>query len=399
MERPLLLLAALLAMAACTADRASTSETPRSPTSTAVENSVDVEPLFRVDLDGAVAANIATNGTDSPVVAWITVDHVIASALDPIAGELAEPREVDGGVAPIAHPIERPAIAVRSDGSVDIAFTSVQGSGASVFYSAGGSEPEAISGTPQMETNLVHVTLVDDSPVLAWLEASTLSVGLEEGDMISERELVDDQTCDCCNPVPALAGDALVISYRDFEMVDGEIVRDVVAVASTDGGDTYGDVVPVADDHWFITGCPFSGPSSVVVGDDLVVAWMDGRQSVHPGQQTSSIWVDRSSDGGSTFGPDLEVTGEGLNRWPVMAVDGQGVIHLVWETAGPEGGLSYATSADDGRTFRVRDALVTRSTGDGGAPTSPSVVVHDDLLIVTWTTTSGRGHVGAWRIG
>lgn len=396
--KPLLILLVLCAVTGCAGDSADTADMAQPSTSMPAEGGIELEPLFQTELDGAVAANVATNGSDPPVVAWITADHVMASTLDLAVGELVETREVDGGVVPIAHPIERPAVAVRSDGSVDIAFTSFRGSGASVFHARNGSQPVVISGDPRVETNLVHVTLVDDDPVLAWLEASTLSVGITESGTIGERELVDDETCDCCNPVPAMAGDALVVSYRDFDTVDGEVVRDVVAIASTDGGDSFGEVVAVADDHWFITGCPFSGPSSVVIGDELIVAWMDGRQSVHPDQETSSIWVDRSSDGGATFGTDVEVTGNGLNRWPVMGVDDDGIVHMVWETAGADGGLSHATSSDGGRTFRVQDLLVTRSSGDGGAPTSPSVAIHDDLLLVTWTT-SGVGHVGVWRIG
>ena len=392
------LLLTALAAAGCGNGPTGTSETSGSSTTHAAGNTSQPEPLFQTVLDGAVAVNVSTNGTDSPVVAWITADHVMTANLDLVTGDLTEPSEVDGGVHPIAHPIERPALAVRSDGTVDIAFTSFEGTGASVYYSFGGSGPEVVSGEPQMETNLVHVTLVDDSPVLAWLEDSTLSVGVGSNNAISETELVDDLTCDCCNPVPAMAGGSLVVSYRDFDHVDGEIVRDVVAIASTDGGASFGSPVPVADDHWFLTGCPFSGPSAVVVDDELVVAWMDGRQSVHPDQQSSSIWVDRSSDGGSTYGADLEVTGEGLNRWPVMTVDGNETIHLVWETAGPDGGLSYATSSDGGHSFHVEEPLVTRSAGDDGAPTSPSVAVHDDLLIVTWTN-SGVGRVAAWRIG
>ena len=396
--KPLLIFLVGISLAGCAGDRGDTQETAQPSTSMAVEEKIELQPLFQSELDGAVAANVATNGTDSPVVVWITADHVMASTLDLTAGELVETREVDGGVVPIAHPIERPAVAVRGDGSVDIAFTSFQGSGASVFYVGNGSQPVVISGDPKVETNLVHVALVDDSPVWAWLEASTLSVGITGSGTVTERELVDDETCDCCNPVPTMAGDALVISYRDFDTVDGEIVRDVVAIASTDGGDSFGEVVAVADDHWFIAGCPFSGPSSIVIGDELIVAWMDGRQSVHPDQQTSSIWVDRSSDGGATFGTDVEVTRDGLNRWPVMGVDDNGIVHMVWETAGADGGLSYATSSDDGRTFQVRDLLVSRSPGDGGAPTSPSIAIQEDLLIVTWAT-SGVGHVGVWRIG
>ena len=398
MRWSILLLAVSLTAACANAGPSDATVSSSMSTTTSGDIGVGPEPVFEADLDGAVAANVATNGTDSPAVAWITADHVMVAGLDVATGELVELAEIDGGVTPIAHPIERPAVAVHADGTVDVAFTSFQGSGATVYYTTGGSEPEAISGDPEMETNLVHVTLVDDSPVLAWLEDSTLSVAFQSNDTISETELVDDSTCDCCNPVPAMAGGSLVVSYRDFDMVDGEIVRDVVAIPSNDGGASFQQAVPVADDHWFLSGCPFSGPSSVVVDEELIVAWMDGRQSVHPDQQSTSIWVDRSDDGGSTFGDDLEVTGEGLNRWPVMAVDRNETIHLVWETAGPDGGLSYATSSDAGRAFQLREHLVTRSDGDDGAPTSPSVVVHDDLLIVTWTN-SGVGRVAAWRIG
>lgn len=396
MRAPRLLLTGLVMVGCAAGEPTDTAETAQ-PSSTAVGSPIGPDLVFEVEVAGAVAINVAGNATDDPVVAWITPDHVMTAALDVADGELIGASSIDGGVTPIAHPIERPAVAVRSDGTVDVAFTSLQGSGASVYHTTRDSSPEVISGEPQPETNLVHMTLVDDRPVLSWLENSTLSVALEATGAIAETELVDDLTCDCCNPVPAMAGGSLVVSYRDFDMVDGEIVRDVVAIGSTDGGSSFETPVAVADDHWFLSGCPFSGPSSVVVEDDLVVAWMDGRQSVHPDQQTTSIWVDRSSDAGATFGTDLEVTGEGVNRWPVMALDAAGAIHLVWETAGPDGGLSYATSLDGGRSFRLEELLVGRSSGDNGAPTSPSALVHHDLLIVTWTDSVG-GHVAAWQI-
>lgn len=142
-----------------------------------------------------------------------------------------------------------------------------------------------------------------------------------------------------------------MVSYRDLDTVDGQIVRNAAVVRSIDGGQTFEPAVKVADDDWFIDGCPFTGPSAVNVEGTMVLAWMDARQSSHPDQAASSIWVDRSTDGGANFGADLEVVGEGRHRWPSMAVDDAGVIHLVWETEGPDGGLSYSWSDDAGRSF------------------------------------------------
>ncbi|MFZ0014222.1 MAG: sialidase family protein [Acidimicrobiia bacterium] len=355
-------------------------------------------PVFTSDVPGAVALDIAGNGVSDPTVAWIGPDGVWAATIEISTGVMAPPSDVDMGLEPIVHPIERPAVAVAPDGRVDIAFTSfVEDGAASVFLSQGGSEPEPISGDPEPETNLVHVTLMGGRPVLSWLEDATLSVGVSDGGHITERESVDDRTCDCCNPVPLAVGESLVVAYRDFETVDGQVVRNVAAVSSADGGVSFSDVVPIADDDWFISGCPFSGPDVASVDGELLVAWMDGRQSIHPDQASTSIWVDRSTDGGASFGSDIKVAGEGINRWPVLAVDASSVAYLVWEKSGPEGGLAYASSSDGGHVWQDHGLLVARGDTGSGDPRSPSLIVHDGHLVVTWADSVG-GHVAAWSL-
>jgi len=392
----LLVIAALVSlMAGC----GGASSEPAPSSTVADELVVDLgAPVFTSDVHGAVALGVAGNGMSDPTVAWIGTDGVWTATLDIATGIMGQGSDVSSGVEPIVHPIERPAVAVTPDGRVDIAFTAfVEDGAASVFLSQGGSVPESISGDPEPETNLGHVTLVGGELVLAWLEDSTLSVGVSDAGHIIEKESVDDRTCDCCNPVPIAVGDALVVAYRDWDTVDGQVIRNVAAVGSVDGGGSFGDVVPIADDDWFISGCPFSGPTVALVDGELLVAWMDGRQSVHPDQASTSIWVDRSSDGGRSFGRDVEVVGEGINRWPVLAVDASGVAYLVWERSGPDGGLAYASSSDGGHVWQDHGLLVPREAGDGGDPRSPSSIVHDGHLVVTWADSNG-GHVAAWSL-
>lgn len=394
---PLILAASVVVSAGCGAASVTTTSSG-SPAVESVPVTLLGDPLFVTDLDGAVAVSLASNGDIDPTVAWITTEGVLAAGMDPTTGDLHEVVDVSRDVIPIAHPIERPAVAVHSDGTVDLAFTSFQDDGAaSVFYSADGSNPQPISGVPQHETNLVHMTLVDDSPVLSWLEDSTLSVAVGSGDVLIEHERVDDLTCDCCNPVPIAVAESLVVAFRDFAMADGQIVRNVAAVQSRDGRGSFAPTVAIADDDWFISGCPFSGPAVLAIDGELIVTWMDGRQSAHPDQTSTSIWIDRSTDGGASFGTDLEVTGEGINRWPVLAASEDGVIYLVWETSGMQGGLSYATSVDGGSTFAIHGLLLARAPGDNGAPKSPSVIIHDGYLIVTWADSSS-GHVASWEL-
>lgn len=115
--------------------------------------------------------NVTSNG-DELALGWITHDEVMVARLDPGTGDLAGERAVNGSVTPIAHPIERPALAFRDDGTLDVAFTSLVGGGGSVYLSTDGGEPEPISGPARPETNLVHMTTAPDGSLwMAWLRA------------------------------------------------------------------------------------------------------------------------------------------------------------------------------------------------------------------------------------
>jgi hypothetical protein len=369
-----------------------------STTAAATGAAIASEPDVEISIEGAVAVGVAAASSGSPAVAWVTTEEVHSARLDIEAGELTEDRVVSGSIVPMAHPIERPAVLVRDDGAVDVAFTAPAAGGGSVYVSSDGGAPAVISGPPRPETNLVHmVPSPDGGIVLAWLEDSTLSVASGDEGEIVETEAVDDLTCDCCNSVPVFSGDSLVVGYRDLDTVDGAVTRNVVAVVSHDGGSTFGSPSSIADDDWFIDGCPFSGPSLAVDGDQVYATWMDARQSIHPEQAGSSIWFDRSGDGGVSFGTDVVIDEGGHHTWPSMAVDDSGVIHVVWETQGPDGGLSYSWSDDQGATFSSPVLLVDREDNAGLAAGSPTAVYDDGYLVVTWGDGEG-GHVAAWEI-
>lgn len=353
-------------------------------------------PGFVLTLDDAVAVNLASSGT-TLAVAWTTHDEVRLGTVDVASGGVDDVSVVSGDITPVAHPIERPALNIGPDGDADVAFTSHSDSGTSVYLSRSGERPVVVSGTPRPETNLVHMAYGGDGAILSWLEDSTLSVARDDGSRVVESESVDDSTCDCCNPVPVFTGESLVVVYRDLDRKGSEIVRNVAAVRSVDGGVSFEPPVPVADEDWFLAGCPFTGPAGVDVDGTLVVAWMDARQTVHPDQSGSSIWVDRSDNGGTGFGSDLRVTDDGRHRWPTMAFDDVAKVHLIWETSGVDGGLSYAVSTDTGATFSEPSLLVDRALSGDRAPQSPSVVYHDGHLVLSWAA-GGQGYVAGWDL-
>lgn len=371
------------------------------PDDTAEPTAFDSAPEV-IDVDEAIAINVTGNGSGDPVVSWSADDAVRVARLDLVSMVLGTPIIASGDLVPVGHPIERPAVSVGDDDVVHVAFTSFVGSEGSVFYvdvvGDRPTDPVAISGTPRPETNLVHMTPDDEAPALAWLEDSTLSVALPGVDGTPhEIEAVDDLTCDCCNPVPIRFGDQLTVAYRDQEHTSDGTIRDVYAITSTDGGASFEEPVAVADDHWFLDGCPFSGPAVVHVDDDLLVTWMDARQSLHPDQDGTTIWVDRSTDGGATFGTDLAITDGGIHRWSSLAVDEHGTVHLIWETQATDGGISYSSSTDGGRQFDP-PVLLIPNTDDSGLRRAPSMYAHGDRLLVTWVDRTG-GHLARFTLG
>lgn len=351
-------------------------------------------PIAEVEFDiaAAITINVVSGGEADPVVAWKTDGAVHVALLDMVGHSMAPPVSVHVDAAPFAHPIERPAVVIDDRGVVHVAFTAVAEGGGSVEYrtivDGALALAATLSGEAEPETNLVQLTLSESGPVLAWLEDSTLSVAVPDGSGFVERERVDPLTCDCCDLAPVALGDRVVVAYRDLIREGSDVIRDVNVVSSTDGGESFGEPVLVADDHWFIDACPFTGPTAVDVDGALVVAWMDARQSDFPDQRASSIWVDRSTDGGATFGVDLPVRMGGINRSPRLAVDDEGVVHLVWEVQGLDGGIAYSFSRDVGESFSDPILLVDASEESGPASV-PSIAVHGESLLLTWLDRSG----------
>lgn len=357
-------------------------------------------PEAEFHIPDAITVNVASDGANNAVVAWKSEGAVRVARLDLVDASMTPPLSVHVDAVPFAHPLERPALAVDEDGLIHVAFTAIADGGGSVEYRTVMDETVGsaaiVSGEARPETNLAQITLGAGGPVLAWLEDSTLSVAIADDGGLVEREMVDPLTCDCCDPAPVALGERLVVAYRDLIRDGTDVIRDVNVVSSIDGGESFGEPVLVSDDHWFIDACPFTGPTAVAVDGSLVVAWMDARQSVFPDQRASSIWVDRSTDGGETFGVDLPVGISGINRSPRLAVDDGGVVHLVWEVQGRDGGIAYSSSTDAGQSFSV-PTFVVRADAESGPLSVPSLAVHGRSLVVAWLDRSG-GHVAAYDL-
>ena len=157
---------------------------------------------------------------------------------------------------------------------------------------------------------------------------------------------------------------------------------------SAGGGETYSEPMSISDAGSVQGSVPAVGPDG-----EVYVAWL------HFG--TSSIKLDRSFDGGETFGSDITVTTVNIipsplpptlfrdNSFPTMAVDRSG---------GPYHGNIYIAWANNPSGPDDADILFVRST-DGGTSWSGLIQLNDDDTqndqFFPWISVDSEGVISA----
>ena len=322
------------------------------------------------------------------------------------------PSRINPDAPAVVSPFERPP-ATAAGQAVGVAWLSRDaGPGTSVRYASsrdlgrrfGPSSPVSRSDEP--ETTMVQTAPGTPlAPAVAWLQNGKLMLARsrDAGATFPTVRVVDGQVCECCQPAVAVAGQRLLIAYRNLERDrQGREIRDLYVAASEDGGVTFSKGEPVSDAHWYLDACPVSAPALAREDGRLLVLWMDGRNDPG-GLRRSDIWLAASSDGGKSFSANRRINpaGPGYRRWPDMAVDGEGRVHVVWVTATPRGETLYYTWSDDGGGGFAPPRPLLRSPAQRRSGTIASVsltALPSGRIVLAWVDNLGA-HIGAWPTG
>lgn len=244
----------------------------------------------------------------------------------------------------------------------------------SLFPAAGGVGVLWLDGR-HMTGDGHHVTQATaDNP----LEGMTLrSAVIGANEHLHSESLVDDLVCDCCQTDVASMGQGAIAVYRNRD--EGEI-RDIQV--SRFDGHGWGSPTPVSADGWEIAGCPVNGPAIAAVGEQVVVAWYTAADNL------PRVNVAFSTDGGQTFSAPLTVDG----RMPLGRVDvdwldaGRAVVSWLADDRGDQAQVQLRSVSLQGDLGLPRTVAIT---GDGRPSGFPQMVVHEDRLILAWTSTIG----------
>ena len=209
----------------------------------------------------------------------------------------------------------------------------------------------------------------------------TLRFGLFDAQGLTVQEgLVDELTCDCCQTDTALAGDALVLAYRDRTQ---EEFRDI-AVSRYDG-QTWSEPVLVDDQHWTISGCPVNGPAISARGEDVAVAWFTGAAGT--GQVKAAI----SRDGGRSFGPPIMLDPAGaIGRVDIAWLDEQDLAVSWMGRADPDADLKVMRLQNG---TAAGEALTVTHMSESRRSGFPQMVLQGNKLVFAWTEVGENNQV------
>lgn len=167
---------------------------------------------------------------------------------------------------------------------------------------------------------------------------------------------------------PAYGADGvLYIAYvggPDLAQGRDDTPRSLYLARSTDGGRTFTKSVvfdaPEGNNDRGLN----KGPTLAVDPTDSDKVYVGWRQGVFRGaKEKLKSNVAASSDGGKTFGEPVDLTDDRGGDYPVITVDGDGVVHAVYWTReyppgnnpngqdGPVRPIQYVRSTDQGKTF------------------------------------------------
>ena len=195
-----------------------------------------------------------------------------------------------------------------------------------------------------------------------------------KGQVTGERVL-DDRTCECCQTAAVRLGDEVIVAWRDRSETE---VRDISWTRVS--GSKHTPPRPLRNDNWNQEGCPVNGPALAAHGSELAAVWYtegDGRPR---------IWGRASTDGGETFTDAIPLDdGNPVGRVDVTRHPDGGWL-ACWLERGDRGGeirvRRFGAKGAPGASLLIARTSTARASG------YPRIETLGRRVIVAWTETT-----------
>ena len=136
---------------------------------------------------------------------------------------------------------------------------------------------------------------------------------------------------------------------------------------------------PVAQEGWYITGCPVNGPAIAAAKGVVAVAWFTA-------MPVNSVRVAFSFDGGRSFEAPVEVSQEDPVGRVDLVLDASGGALVSWLSTDLDG-FVYRRVQQTGEMDEINLVAPMASHRKAGFP---RMVLSDNRLLFAWTDSSGE---------
>lgn len=192
---------------------------------------------------------------------------------------------------------------------------------------------------------------------------------------ITNENLLDPRTCDCCQTGAAITANGPIVVYRDRSEDE---VRDISIVRKLNGKWTAPK--SVYHDNWKINGCPVNGPKAVALGNTLAVAWF-----TEAGKRPT-VKLAFSDNGGNTFQEPISMgTSSVIGRVDAVLLDAQTVLVSYVEREGEKAYLKVVKATAEGRLSPPETITEINSSRQSGFP---QMEHSGKSILFAWTEVS-----------
>ena len=241
--------------------------------------------------------------------------------------------------------------------------------------------------TRQTEHGFPSAVALDTRTIgVVWLDGRDLKMGkdhMAEGNMQllfrtitpdgpGPEEIIDPDTCECCNTDLVLTQRGLLAAFRNKT---ADHIRDIYLARRLKGN--WQKAVPLHEDGWKLQGCPVNGPALAVHGKTVAAAWFTGAG-------THRLGLTVSHDDGHTFGKPLRFAVDAQGRVD-LALMGNQKLALSWLAPGDTEGLIKLAFFTCRQDPVMQGAPITVDTTPAGRQSGfPRMVYRRDRLILAY---------------
>ena len=187
------------------------------------------------------------------------------------------------------------------------------------------------------------------------------------------EDIVDALVCDCCQTDVAVVDGSPLVVYRDRSEAN---IRDISLARQENG---VWVTTPVAQEGWYITGCPVNGPAVAAAKGVVAVAWFTA-------MPVNSVRVAFSFDGGRSFEAPVEVSQEDPVGRVDLVLNSSGDALVSWLSMDLDG-FVYRRVQQTGEMDEIKLVAPMASHRKAGFP---RMVLSDNRLLFAWTDSSGE---------